>query len=60
MKTQSKKWWQADTKWDDWYDSLNPNTRAWLKKQAVWHDSDMVKAFLWGAFIGFVVAWITI
>ncbi len=43
------------SKWDLWYDSLPSHTKEWLKKQPVWHDSDMFKAALFGAFIGFLI-----
>ena len=28
-----------------------------FKKQAIWHDSDLLKSFLLGAFIGGLVIW---
>lgn len=43
-------------KWEVWYDSLPAHTKEYLKKQAVWHDIDMFKAFafgiVWGLLIG--------
>lgn len=42
-------------KWELWYDSLPPHTKEYLKKQAVWHDRDMFKAFAFGAFIGLLI-----
>lgn len=43
-------------KWEVWYDSLPAHTKEYLKKQAVWHDRDMIKAFafgvVWGLLIG--------
>lgn len=43
------------TELEKWYDSLPSHTKEYLKKQAVWHDVDMFKAFLFGAFIGLIV-----
>ena len=40
---------------DKWYDRLPEHTRTWLKKQPVWHDSDLYKAFFFGMFIGVLV-----
>lgn len=43
------------TKLEQWYDSLPQHTKEYLKKQAIWHDSDMVKAFAFGVFFGFLI-----
>jgi hypothetical protein len=43
------------SKFQLWYDGLHPNTREYLKNQPIWHDSDMWKASLFGAFIGFII-----
>lgn len=43
------------TKWEQWYDNLPPHTKEYLKKQAVWHDIDMWKAFAVGAFFGLLI-----
>ena len=44
---------------DKWYDSLPPHTKIWLKKQPLWHDSDMFKmlglGFLVGLCVGFIL-----
>ena len=40
---------------DKWYDSLPEHTRIWIKKQPIWHDVDLFKAFLIGAFVGLIV-----
>lgn len=42
-------------KWELWYDSLPQHTKEYLKKQAVWHDVDMFKAFAFGAFFGLLI-----
>ena len=39
-------------KWAKWYDSLPAHTKEYLKTQAVWHDSDMFKAFAVGGLVG--------
>jgi len=43
------------TKWEQWYDSLPAHTKEYLKKQAVWHDIDMFKAFAIGATFGLLI-----
>jgi hypothetical protein len=43
------------TKLEQWYDSLPAHTKAYLKKQAVWNDIDMFKAFAVGAFFGILI-----
>ena len=43
------------TKLEQWYDSLPQHTKEYLKKQAVWHDVDMFKAFAVGAFVGLLM-----
>ena len=43
------------SKFTTWYDNQNETTKAWLDKQALWHDSDMVKAFTVGSVIGFII-----
>jgi len=42
-------------KWSEWYDSLNPSTKEYLKNQPIWHDSDLLKAGLFGAVIGIII-----
>ena len=42
-------------KWETWYDGLPAHTKEYLKSQPVWHDSDMLKAGLFGAFIGIII-----
>tara|TARA_A200000159_G_C7315743_1_gene336619 strand:- start:1084 stop:1233 length:150 start_codon:yes stop_codon:yes gene_type:complete len=43
------------TKFTSWYENQNETTRAWLDKQAIWHDSDMVKACCVGFIVGFIL-----
>ena len=45
-------------KWDVWYDSLPEHTKQYLKTQPLWHDIDLVKAFAFGALLGFFIGWI--
>jgi hypothetical protein len=42
-------------KFSNWYNSQSATTQAWLAKQAIWHDSDMFKAFTVGTMVGFVI-----
>jgi ElaB/YqjD/DUF883 family membrane-anchored ribosome-binding protein len=42
-------------KWTAWYDSLPENTKEYLKKQPIWHDSDLFKAAAVGAVVGFLI-----
>jgi hypothetical protein len=41
-------------KWTQWYDSLSPSTKEYLKGQAIWTDRDLAK-FAMLSFIGGVV-----
>lgn len=38
-----------------WLEQQPKHTQEWLKKQAVWHDADMFKAFVFGAFVGLLI-----
>lgn len=40
------------TKFKSWYESQNDTTKAWLDKQAIWHDRDMWMALGVGILIG--------
>jgi hypothetical protein len=42
-------------KWTQWYDSLPEHTKESLKNQPLWHDSDLFKAAIFGAVIGFTL-----
>ena len=42
-------------KYQAWWDSLSPQTQAYLKSQPLWHDRDLYKALAIGLVIGFVV-----
>jgi len=42
-------------KWTAWYDSLSPSTKEYLKNQPIWHDSDLLKAGLFGAVVGIII-----
>ena len=43
------------SKWELWWDSLSPQMQEYLKKQPVWHDRDMFKAFAIGILVGILV-----
>ena len=43
------------SKWDAWYDSLPSHTKEWIKRQPIWHDRDMFKAFSVGVLIGILI-----
>ena len=43
------------TELEDWWDRLDSHTKTCLKKQPIWHDSDMLKAAAVAGVIGFVV-----
>ena len=42
-------------KWNEWYDNLPTNTRAYLKTQAVWHDRDIFKFATIAFVVGFIL-----
>jgi acid phosphatase class B len=46
-------------KFDGWYDSLSPNTKDYLKNQAIWRDKDLFKfsaiAFAIGVIVGAIL-----
>jgi len=43
-------------KWAQWYDSLSPTTKEYLKGRAIWTDQDLARfaviAFLIGVVVG--------
>jgi hypothetical protein len=43
------------SKYDTWYDNLPENTKAYLRNQPIWHDSDMWKAGIIGVFVGILI-----
>lgn len=43
------------TKFKSWYESQNDTTKAWLDKQAVWHDRDMWISFVIGILFGIMI-----
>lgn len=43
------------TKFDKWWDNLDPHTKKYLESQPIYHDKDLVKAGLVGAGIGFFI-----
>lgn len=44
-------------KYEAWYDSLPEHTKAYLKKQPVWHDKDVALFVSSALAIGFVIGW---
>jgi hypothetical protein len=40
---------------ETWWDSLDPQTKTYLKKQPVWHSADMIKSAAVAGAIGFIV-----
>ena len=43
------------SKYQAWWDSLSPQMQEYLKKQPVWHDKDMYKAFVFGILFGIII-----
>ena len=43
------------SKYQQWWDSLSPHTKEYLKRQPIWHDRDLYIAIAIGAVVGFVV-----
>ena len=46
------------SKWTQWYDSLTPSTKEYLKGRAIWTDRDLAKfaliAFIAGVIVGVI------
>jgi len=42
-------------KYTSWYNSQNETTRAYLDRTPVWHDRDMMFAFVGGILLGLIV-----
>lgn len=43
------------SKLNDWYENLDPKTKAYLEKQPIWHDRDLIKASIGGVAVGFII-----
>lgn len=43
------------SKYQAWWDSLSPQMQEYLKKQPVWHDRDLYKAFAFGLLFGILI-----
>ena len=41
--------------WNQWHNSLSPNTKASLKNAAIWRDSDLFKFCLFTFALGFII-----
>lgn len=46
------------SKYQDWWDSLDPQTQKYLEKQPLWHDSDLIKAGIVAGIIGFFLGFV--
>jgi hypothetical protein len=44
-----------EDKWDAWYNSLSPSTRAYINHQPIWHDRDLFKAVVFGFVVGLLL-----
>jgi hypothetical protein len=43
-------------KWTEWYNAQPEHIKKWMDMdQAIWHDSDMWRAGLFGCFIGIII-----
>jgi hypothetical protein len=43
-------------KWDVWYEAQPEHIQRWIDQpKAIWYDSDMWRAGLFGALIGFLI-----
>ncbi len=46
-------------KWSNWYDSLTPQTKQYLKGRAIWTDKDLIRfasaTFVAGIILGMVI-----
>jgi ElaB/YqjD/DUF883 family membrane-anchored ribosome-binding protein len=42
-------------KYQQWWDSLSPQMREYLKNQPIWYDRDLYKAMAVGAVMGFLL-----
>ena len=43
-----------NNKWEDWWDNLDPRTKAWLEKQPIYTVKDYNKAIIVSLVIGFL------
>jgi hypothetical protein len=43
------------TELEDWWDRLDPQMKIYLKKQPIWHNTDMIKAAAIAGVIGFMI-----
>lgn len=41
-----------ENKWEIWWDSLSPTTKAYIESQPIWHDRDLFKAVAYGFVVG--------
>lgn len=43
------------SEFQEWFDRQPKHTQEWMKKQAIWHDIDMLKALAIGFAIGICI-----
>lgn len=43
------------SKFNDWYENLDPKTKTYLESQPIYYGKDILKSSLIGAVIGFIV-----
>jgi hypothetical protein len=58
MKLRHRKIMDMRLPHQKWLDQQPIHTQEWLKKQAIWHDRDMVLATSIALVVGFVLGWI--
>lgn len=46
------------TKFENWWNSLSPQMKQYLKSQPIWTDKDLYKSLAIGAVVGFVIGFI--
>ncbi len=45
-------------KYENWWQSLSPQMREYLKRQPIWTDRDLYKSIAIGAVVGFVIGFV--
>lgn len=46
------------SKYQEWWDKLDPQTQKYLERQPLWHDKDLFKSAIVGALIGFFLGFV--
>jgi hypothetical protein len=55
MKLRHRKIMDMRLPHQEWLEQQPKHTQEWLKKQSIWNDTDMIKAFAFGAFVGLLI-----